>query len=140
MRATRPVRAALLEQIRRRRRRACRAFAAWISSARAWWDRWNWHARACPRSFLLAGHLHLLDLPLQGIEAPITRRLARREFLQRHQELAREHLHRTEHVGAVDHPVMVGVRVFLSALEWIAPQIEEQGQSQVDEGLAPHLE
>ncbi len=52
---------------------------------------------------------HVLDLLFQGLKTPVARRLAGWEFLQAHKELACDHLHRPEHIGTVDHPVVVRV-------------------------------
>ena len=73
-------------------------------------------------------------------KTPVARRLARRIFLQGHEELAGDDLHGAKHEGAVDHPVVIGVRVVLRLLERVAPQVEEQRQAQLDERLAPDLQ
>ena len=80
------------------------------------------------------------DLLLERLETPVARLLAGRELLHGQEELAGDRLHRPEHEGPVDHPVVVGVRVFVGLFERIAPQVEEQRHAQLDHGLAPHLQ
>jgi len=62
---------------------------------------------------LFAGGGHVLDLLFKRIEAPVARLLAGWEFLEGHEEPAGDGLQRHEHEGAVDHPVVIGVRVVL---------------------------
>ncbi len=69
-----------------------------------------------------AGLDHLLDL----LQVERAGRLTRRIVLHGHEKLARHLLHGHEHEGAVEEPVVIGVRVVLGALEGIAAQIEEQ--------------
>lgn len=83
---------------------------------------------------------HAFNLFFKGIEAPIVRGLAGREVFQGHEEPACHALQGHEHEGAVDHPVVIGVRVVLGFFEWIAAQVEEQRRAEMDEGLAPDLE
>jgi hypothetical protein len=88
---------------------------------------------------LLAGRGHALDLLLKRLETPVSRLLAEWE-LTHIEEPDGDHLHRREPEGPIDHPVMVSVRILLGFFERIAPQIEKQRQTQVNNGLAPHLQ
>src|SRR6266850_6397020 len=87
----------------------------------------------------LAGGIRL-ELPHHLFNAEAGRLLARREFLEARDPLADEYLSRHEQEDTSGVPVDIVRGVVLGFLEGVAPQVEEERHSQLDEGLGPHLE
>ena len=66
--------------------------------------------------------------------------LPRRELLESSQEVPHVGLSRHAEKRAVDHPVVVGVRVVLGLFERITAHVRKQRHPEFNEGFAPHTE
>ena len=83
-----------------------------------------------------SGSEFLLDLAeVEGASG-----LTRWKLLHRQQELRCQSLNGHEDERTVEPPVVIGIRVVLGFLEWIATQIEKQRDTQFDKRLAPYAE
>src|SRR5262249_26028091 len=88
-----------------------------------------------PRSS--ATGLRVLERLQHFVEAEAADLLARREFLERSQELPDVLLRRHEQEGSVDSPVSVVHADDVSLLERVRAQVEDLGKAQHDEWLLP---
>src|SRR5437762_5454867 len=79
----------------------------------------------------------VLDLPEHLVEVERGRFLTRREPHESLDLLRDEALHTVEQIGVGDHPVPVGVRVFVRPLERVAAQVEHLRRSEFYERLEP---
>src|SRR5882762_7800870 len=125
----------------RSRRWACGSCGAQsvVAHRRREWDLVPSLFRTSESRALFAGGIRL-ELPHHLFNAEAGRLLARREFLEARDPLADEYLSRHEQEDTSGVPVDIVRGVVLGFLEGVAPQVEEERHSQLDEGLGPHLE
>ena len=124
-----------IESQRRRVTNRCVAFGSPAAAA----PRDSLRSGGCVRRCdLLFDLVCLLDC---FVDAEARGFLAWRELLEGLQELAHDFLSRNEQERAIHEPlVVVDARVFVGALERIAPQVVDLGHAHLDERLAPHAD
>src|SRR5438270_8682516 len=94
-----------------------------------------------PTTALMVGAAgRLLDLLKHCIQVEGGRLLTRWKFSECPDLLGNEILHTVEEIGVGDHPVPIGIRVFVRTLEGIAAQIEHFRRPQLHERLEPTRE